>query len=165
MTMMRRAVYPGSFDPFTNGHLDVLRQSSRIFDEVIVAILKNPGKQSLFTVEERVAMIQKATDGIGGVIVESFMGLLADYMKLKQADAIVRGLRDSSDFENELRMAQMNRSLNENACTIFIPTSHAYGFVSSSLVKDIAMHGGNIESFVPVHIAKEMLKRYSVNHN
>ena len=162
---MRRAVYPGTFDPFTNGHLDVLRQTSRVFDEVFVAVLNNPGKRPLFTVEERIAMINSIIAGIPGIIVEGFMGMLAEYVDMKHADVIVRGLRDTADFENELRMAHMNRSLNGKVGTIFIPTSHEYGFVSSSLIKDVAMHGGNIEPFVPVNVANEMSKRYPVNHN
>ncbi len=162
---MRIAVYPGSFDPLTNGHMDVLTQSLRLFDQVVVAVLQNLEKSPLFTVQERVHMIEQATSGMQGVVVESFSGLLVDYAGMRHANAVVRGLRDVGDFENELRMAHMNRDLNSQVVSVFIPTSHQYGFVSSSLIKDVAIHGGSIEAFVPEGVAKEISKRYPVNHN
>ena len=160
---MRTAVYPGSFDPFTNGHLDVLAQALQLFDEVIVAVLENPGKTPLFGVEDRVRMIEQTTSHMTGVVIDSFMGLLADYVQLKGACAIVRGLRDNGDFENELRMAHMNRELNANAVTLFLPTSHEYCFISSSLVKDVVMHGGDVHKYVPEVVAKELNVRYPLN--
>lgn len=162
---MRTAVYPGSFDPFTNGHMDVLSQALRFFDQVVVAVLDNPGKTPLFDVTDRVKMIQKVTGHMTGVTVDSFSGLLAEYVKLKQACAVVRGLRDTSDFENELRMAHMNRELNEEAVTLLLPTNYKYSFVSSSLIKDVAKHGGDVRKFVPEIVAREIAERYSVKRD
>jgi pantetheine-phosphate adenylyltransferase len=143
------AVYPGSFDPITNGHLDVLARAATLCDQLIVAVLHNPDKKPMFTVEQRMEMIAQSVMNFPNVRVDSFMGLLVDYVKLKQASVIVRGLREVSDFENELKMAHMNRHLNADAVTIFIPTSHNYSFLSSSLVKQVASYGGNISAFVP----------------
>jgi pantetheine-phosphate adenylyltransferase len=162
---VRIAVYPGSFDPFTNGHMDVLANAMRLFDQTIVAVLENPGKKPLFSVKDRVRMIREITSDMNGVEVDSFTGLLANYARMKQACAVIRGLRDTSDFENELRMAHMNRELNGEAITLLLPTNHQYSFVSSSLIKDVAMHGGDVRPFVPDIVAKEMLARYSVNQD
>ncbi|OFW80296.1 MAG: pantetheine-phosphate adenylyltransferase [Alicyclobacillus sp. RIFOXYA1_FULL_53_8] len=146
---MRIAVYPGSFDPITNGHIDILKRSAELFDQVIVAVLQNPNKNPLFTVEERMDFIKSATQDCANVAVDSFFGLLVDYVVLKEAVAIIRGLREISDFENELRMAHMNRQLNSSAVTVFIPTNNSYSYLSSSLVKEVAAHGGKITGLVP----------------
>lgn len=146
---MRIAVYPGSFDPITNGHIDILKRSAALFDRVIVAVLQNPNKNPLFTVEERMDFIKSATQDCTNVTVDSFFGLLVDYVVLKEAVAIIRGLREISDFENELRMAHMNRQLNSSAVTVFIPTNNSYSYLSSSLVKEVAAHGGKITGLVP----------------
>jgi pantetheine-phosphate adenylyltransferase len=165
VTFVHTAVYPGSFDPLTNGHMDVLKQALQLFDQVVIAVLDNPGKTPLFCVRDRVKMIQEITANMRGVTVDSFSGLLADYVKLKQACAVIRGLRDTSDFENELRMAHMNRELNKDVVTVLLPTNHEYSFVSSTLVKDVAMHGGDVRPFVPDIVAREMSARYSVNQD
>jgi len=146
---MKIAVYPGSFDPITNGHIDILQRAAELFDQVIVAVLQNPNKNPLFTVEERMDLIKSATQDCTNVVVDSFFGLLIDYVDLKEAVAIIRGLREISDFENELRMAHMNRQLNSSAVTVFIPTNNTYSYLSSSLVKEVAAHGGKITGFVP----------------
>ncbi|MBX5436267.1 MAG: pantetheine-phosphate adenylyltransferase [Alicyclobacillaceae bacterium] len=157
---MRIAVYPGSFDPITNGHLDVLSRACGLFDQVIVAVLQNPGKHPLFSVEERMGLIREVTKGLPNVVVDSFMGLLVHYVELKGASCIIRGLREISDFENELRMAHMNRKLNEAAVTVFIPTSYNYSYLSSSLIKEIAIHGGNIADFVPPAVEQAMYAKF-----
>ena len=146
---MRIAVYPGSFDPITNGHIDILKRATGLFDKVIVAVLHNPNKRPLFTIDERIEQIQEAVADLENVGVDSFMGLLVDYARLKGAQTIIRGLREISDFENELRMAHMNRQLDERAVTVFIPTNNEYSFLSSSLVKEVATYGGDVAEFVP----------------
>lgn len=157
---MKIAVYPGSFDPITNGHLDIIQRVARLFDQVIVAVLQNPDKSPLFTVDERMNFISAATRTYENVAVDSFMGLLVDYVQLKGASAIVRGLREISDFENELRMAHMNRRLNESAVTLFIPTNYNYSYLSSSLIKQIAAYDTDVSDFVPVEVAAAMQKKY-----
>lgn len=157
---MKIAVYPGSFDPITNGHIDILKRASGLFDQLIVAVLQNPNKQPLFTVEERMEMIQSTTRECKNVVVDSFMGLLVEYVKIKNAAAIIRGLREISDFENELRMAHMNRHLHEAAVTLFVPTNNAYSFLSSSLVKEVAAHGGQIADFVPQAVANALYAKF-----
>lgn len=146
---MKVAVYPGSFDPPTYGHLDVIERAAALFDQLVVAVLHNPDKRPLFSVEQRKQFLSEATAKYPNVSVDSFEGLLVEYVKMKAATGIVRGLREISDFETEMRMANMNRAMYEQAVTVFVPTSHQYAFVSSSLVKDIARHGGDVSSFVP----------------
>jgi pantetheine-phosphate adenylyltransferase len=159
---MKTAIYPGSFDPMTNGHLDVLERAARAFDEVVVAVLNNPSKQPLFTVEERVRLIREVVADYPNVTVDHFQGLLVDYARLRQADAVVRGLREVGDFENELKMAQMNRHLNPDLVTVFIPTASQYAFVSSSLVKEVAAHGGDIGALVPSPVAAALTAKFGV---
>jgi pantetheine-phosphate adenylyltransferase len=157
---MTIAIFPGSFDPITSGHLDMLERASSLFQQVIVAVLQNPAKTPLFTVEERMAFIRASTRSFSNVIVDSFMGLLMDYARIKGASAVIRGLREVSDFENELKMAHMNRHLNPNVVTIFIPTNPKFSFVSSSLVKEVASHGGSVHGFVPEPVEKALYAKY-----
>ena len=149
--MMRRAVYPGSFDPVTFGHLDVIRRSSALVDELIVGVLNNNTKTPLFSVEERV---------IRNVRVESFSGLSVDFVKNCNAGFLVRGLRAITDFEYELQMAQTNRIMNPEIDTIFLTTSLEYAYLSSSTVKEVAAYGGDISKFVPQVVVEHMRKKY-----
>ncbi|WP_457629850.1 pantetheine-phosphate adenylyltransferase [Oceanithermus sp.] len=144
-------VYPGSFDPFTNGHLDVVSRASRLFDRVTVAVLYNPDKLKsfMFSVGERIQIIREAVAELPNVEVDSFDGLLADYMRQKKARIIVKGLRAVSDYEYELQMAHLNRQLNPEVETLFIMAATRWSFISSSMVKEIARHGGDVSRFVP----------------
>jgi pantetheine-phosphate adenylyltransferase len=155
---MRRAVCPGSFDPVTNGHLDIIGRASRLFDEVIVGVLINQSKTGLFTVEERIAMLREVTAGYGNVRVESFLGLLVDFCRAQQAAVIVKGLRAVSDFDYELKMAQMNIGL-AGVETLFMPTNPLYSFLSSSLVKEVAKWGGDVSAHVPDLVGQRLAAR------
>jgi pantetheine-phosphate adenylyltransferase len=148
---VRRAVCPGSFDPVTNGHVDIVRRASRLFDEVIVAVGTNVSKNRLFDADERISMMQRACADLSNVSVEGFAGLVTTFCAERDVDAIVKGLRAASDFDYELQMAQMNSSLT-GVETVFIPTSPDRGFVSSSLVKEVAGFGGDVSSFVPAFV-------------
>ena len=147
--MNKIAVYPGSFDPITNGHLDIVKRAARIFDKLYVSILVNSSKTPAFDLEERIAMIKKVTEQYDNVVVDSFSGLLVNYLKEKDEDVIVRGLRAVSDFEYEFQMALMNHKLEKNIETLFMMTSGKYSYLSSSIVKEIARHGGNLQDLVP----------------
>jgi pantetheine-phosphate adenylyltransferase len=149
---MRRAIYPGSFDPITNGHLDVLQRASGLFDELIVAVARDNAKQSLFTVEERVELLQAATEHLPNLKVMPFEGLLVDFARQQQAMALVRGLRAVSDFEFEFQLALMNRKLEPNLETMFLMPREELTYISSRLVKEIARLGGNVNQFVPPHV-------------
>ncbi|MFN7973674.1 MAG: pantetheine-phosphate adenylyltransferase [Acidobacteriota bacterium] len=155
--MTRLAICPGSFDPITNGHVDVIERARRIFDEVIVAILVNPGKSGLFTVAERRDMIGRAVPALK---VEEFSGLLVDYARAKGAVAIVRGLRGVGDFDYELQMAQMNRSVAPGVETVFLMCDPRYAFVSSRLVKEVASMKGSVRALVPDHVATALERKY-----
>jgi len=155
---MRTAIYPGSFDPLTNGHLDVIERATKLFDRVIVAVAQNEGKQPLFSLKERVALVSGGIKGMPTVEVDSFDNLLVDYVESRGALAIVRGLRAVSDFEFEFQLALMNRKLNEKIETIFMMPKGSYTFLSSRIVKEIARLGGDVSSFVPVHV-EAALKR------
>jgi pantetheine-phosphate adenylyltransferase len=157
---MRIAVCPGSFDPVTMGHLDVFERASRMSDQVIVAVLINKIKESLFTVEERIEMLIEATAHLPNVTVDSFYGLLVDYCKYHEVNAIVKGLRAVSDFDYELQMAQMNYRLNQVE-TCFISTNPLYSYLSSSLVKDVATHGGDVSGLVPEAVLKRLQGKLS----
>jgi len=146
---MRVAIYPGSFDPITNGHMDIIKRSCVLFDILIVAVISNPNKTPLFSVKERIELLQKAVAEIPNVTVDNFEGLLVEYASKKNAKAIVKGLRAISDFEVELQMALMNRKLNPSIETLFMMTSYKYSFLSSSLVKEIGKLGGCMSQLVP----------------
>lgn len=156
------AVYPGSFDPFTNGHLDVVERALNIFDRVLVAVLANPDKRApLFSVEERMAMIRRALEGQRRVEVDSFTGLTVDYARSRGASTLVKGLRAYSDFDAELQQALMNRKLAPDVHTIFLMSSFAHIFVSSSILKDIASHGRDVSEFVPPVVAQRLKEKFS----
>jgi len=159
---MRRAVCPGSFDPVTNGHLDIIGRASRLFDEVIVGVLINQSKTGLFSIEERIAMLRETTSGYGNVRIESFQGLLVDFCKTVQAAVVVKGLRAVSDFDYELKMAQMNIGL-ASVETLFMPTNPLYSFLSSSLVKEVAKWGGDVSALVPDHVLAALRERLAGN--
>lgn len=155
---MARAVCPGSFDPVTNGHLDVFGRASKLFDEVVVAVGVNASKNRLFTPEERMAMLEEACAPYPNVTVDGFSGLLTTYCTDNGIDAIVKGLRAVSDFDYELQMAQMNASL-APVETVFVPTSPAYSFLASSLVKEVAMFGGDVSALVPPFVLERLTER------
>ncbi|MEU0335306.1 pantetheine-phosphate adenylyltransferase [Streptomyces sp. NPDC006193] len=148
---MRRAVCPGSFDPITNGHLDIIARASRLYDEVYVAVMINKSKKGLFGIEERIELIRAVTTEYANVRVESFHGLLVDFCKERDIPAIVKGLRAVSDFDYELQMAQMNNGLT-GVETLFVPTNPTYSFLSSSLVKEVAAWGGDVSHLVPPQV-------------
>jgi pantetheine-phosphate adenylyltransferase len=156
---MRTAIYPGSFDPFTNGHLDVVQRAAHLFDRVIVAVAKNESKHALFTQAERVTLVKKAVAGLPNVETDSFDGLLVEYVASKNARTIVRGLRAVSDFEFEFQLALMNRKLDENIETIFMMPKDTYTFLSSRIVKEIARLGGDVRPFVPVPVQTALKKK------
>ena len=155
---MRRAVCPGSFDPPTNGHLDVIGRTAALFDEIVVAVLVNKSKKSLFTVEERIAMLGEIVAPYPNVKVDSFHGLLVDYCRDHDVRAIVKGLRAVTDFDYELQMAQMNQQLS-GVDTLFMSTSPEYSFVSSSLVKEVATYGGDVAHLLPETVHRRMVER------
>lgn len=157
---MRTAVYPGSFDPATNGHLDIIKRSARLVDKLIVGVLKNNAKEPLFSIHERVELLKKLTKDMDNVEVESFSGLLVDFLKEKNATIIVRGFRAVSDFEYELQIAQTNYSLDNNIETICLITRVEYSFLSASIVKEVAMYGGDISKMVPQETANYLNKKY-----
>lgn len=157
---MRRAVYPGSFDPVTFGHLDIIERSAKMVDELVVGVLHNSAKNSLFSLEERVSMIKEITKDIPNVRVESFDGLLVDYMDKIDASIIIRGLRAVTDFEYELQLAQMNHVQNERVETLFLITNLNYSYLSSTIVKEIASYGGDISKFVPKQLMDRIYAKY-----
>ena len=159
---MRRAVCPGSFDPVTNGHLDIVGRASRLFDEVIIGVLINHSKTGLFTIEERLDMLRQATAGYGNVRVESFHGLLVDFCRAQGAAVVIKGLRAVSDFDYELQMAQMNIGLS-GVETLFMPTNPQHSFLSSSLVKEVAKWGGDISTYVPETVGARLITRLRQN--
>ncbi len=157
---IRRAVAPGSFDPITLGHLDVIERASAIFDEVVVAVLVNSTKAGLFTIEERIDLIKNSVSHLGNVSVDSWSGLLADYCKEHDISAIIKGLRAVSDFDYELQMSQMNLKL-KGIETFFMATKPDYSFLSSSLVKEIAKYGGDVSSWVPSYVHVALQSRFA----
>jgi pantetheine-phosphate adenylyltransferase len=153
---MKIGVYPGTFDPITNGHIDLIRRSLQIFDKVIVAVAPNPKKKPLFDIEERVEMIRESTKDIPNVQIEIFEGLLAEYMKRKGVHAIIRGLRAISDFEHEFMMAQINRKLDSDVETVFLTPSEEFSYITSTAIKEVASYGGIVKDFVPPGVARRL---------
>ncbi|AOY77359.1 pantetheine-phosphate adenylyltransferase [Clostridium formicaceticum] len=156
---MKTGIYPGSFDPITNGHLDIIERASKLCDKVIVSVLQNPNKNSLFSLEERVTLIKEAVAAYKNVTVDCFSGLLIDYVKKNDAKVIIKGLRAVSDFEYEFQMALMNRKLAPDVETIFLMTSSENSYLSSSLVKEVAKFGGCIEGLVPESTKKAIFQK------
>ena len=156
---MKRAVYPGSFDPVTKGHLDIITRAAALVDELVVGVLNNNAKSPLFSVEERVNMIKDVTEDLPNVRVEAFSGLSVDFVKKCQASFIVRGLRAVTDFEYELQMAQTNRSIDHDIDTIFFTTELNYAYISSTIAKEVAFYGGDISGFVPEKSMERVLRR------
>lgn len=157
---MRRAVYPGSFDPLTLGHLDIIRRSAAIVDELVVSVLHNSAKNSLFSTDERVSMIKEVTKDITNVKVATFDGLLVDYVREIDASLLIRGLRAVTDFEYELQLTQTNHILNPEVETIFLTTNLQYSYLSSTIVKEIASYGGDISKFVPPEFIERIYDKY-----
>ncbi len=156
---MRTVIYPGSFDPITNGHLDVIQRATKLFDKVVVAIARNESKRPLFTLEERRQMVAQAVRHLPHVEADSFEGLLMNYVERRSAQAVIRGLRAVSDFEFEFQLALMNRKLNERIETIFMMPKDTYTFLSSRIVKEIASLGGDVRAFVPAHVRAALLRK------
>lgn len=159
---MKKALYPGSFDPITNGHMDMIIRSSKIVDELVVGVLNNSTKNSLFSIDERVSMIKEMTSDIENVTVTSFEGLMVDYMDKIGATIVVRGLRAVTDFEYELQIAQTNHKVNPKIDTIFLTTSLEYAYLSSTIVKEFASYGGDISNFVPERFIKDIYAKYNI---
>ncbi|MCD8045917.1 MAG: pantetheine-phosphate adenylyltransferase [Clostridiales bacterium] len=159
---MKRAIYPGSFDPPTFGHLDIIERSARMVDELNVAVLKNNAKNPLFSAEERVSMIKELTSHLPNVTVSSFDGLTADYASQTGATIVVRGLRAVTDFEYELQIAQTNHAINEQIDTIFLTTNLKYSYLSSTIVKEVASYGGDISKFVPDAVRDSVYEKYQI---
>jgi pantetheine-phosphate adenylyltransferase len=159
---VRRAACPGSFDPVTNGHIDIIARAAMLFDEVVVAVGVNKSKRRLFSAEERIAMLTESCAGFDNVRIDSFDGLLTDFCREHDVVAIVKGLRAVSDFDYELQMAQMNSSLADIE-TVFVPTSPEYSFLASSLVKEVAAFGGDVSSLVPAHVLTRLTDRLAVD--
>jgi pantetheine-phosphate adenylyltransferase len=158
---MRTAIYPGSFDPLTNGHLDVVQRAAKLFDRVVIAVAKNEGKNPLLTQSERLGLVKRSVKHLPNVEADSFDGLLVEYVAGQKAQAIVRGLRAVSDFEFEFQLALMNRKLDENIETIFMMPKDTYTFLSSRIVKEIARLGGDVGAFVPAHVQGALAKKFS----
>ncbi|HYG21691.1 MAG TPA: pantetheine-phosphate adenylyltransferase [Verrucomicrobiae bacterium] len=156
---MRTAIYPGSFDPLTNGHLDVIERAAKLFDRIVVAVATNDSKQALFSIPERVALVRSAVTGVPGVEVDTFENLLVNYAERQKAHAIIRGLRAVSDFEFEFQLALMNRKLNERVETIFMMPKDTYTFLSSRIIKEIARLGGDISTFVPENVRVALMQK------
>lgn len=160
---MTRAIYPGSFDPVTFGHIDIIKRSANLFDEIIVGVLNNTSKSPLFSVEERVNMLKEATRDIPNIRIASFSGLLVDFVKETEATVVVRGLRAITDFEYELQLAQTNHVLNPNIDTMFLTAKLEYLYLSSTIVREVAAFGGDISKFVPEKIAMRMYDKYGIS--
>jgi len=159
--MSKIAIYPGTFDPITNGHLDLLVRATKIFDKVIIAVANNPRKNPLFSVDERISMIQAVSSDIENIEIEPFDDLLVNYVGRKNANFVIRGLRAVSDFDYEFQLASANRRLDENVETIFLTPSEANYFISSSLVREISFYEGDVQSFVPKHVEEKVIEKWA----
>jgi pantetheine-phosphate adenylyltransferase len=159
---MRTAIYPGSFDPFTNGHLDVLQRACKLFDRVIVAVARSEAKHPLFSIAERLELVNQAISHLPNAEADTFAGLLVDYVESRSAQVVVRGLRAVSDFEFEFQLALMNRKLNERIETIFMMPKDTYTFLSSRIVKEMAQLGGDVTPFVPAHVRTALIAKYGL---
>jgi pantetheine-phosphate adenylyltransferase len=157
---MRTAIYPGSFDPLTNGHLDIIQRAAKLFDRVIVAVAQNEGKKPLFSLKDRLSLVQQSLGEFPNVQADSFDTLLVDYAAAQEGQAIIRGLRAVSDFEFEFQLALMNRKLNGSVETIFMMPRETYTFLSSRIVKEIARLGGNVDGFVPPHVRAALSRKF-----
>lgn len=157
---MRIAVYPGSFDPITNGHLDIIKRAARVYDKVVVGVLDNINKKPLFTIDDRKRMIDKVISGIDNVECDTFSGLLVDFLKTKNATVIIKGLRTVADFEYEFQMALLNKALNPEFETMFMMTNSGFSYISSSMVKEVAKYNGSLDGLVPEEIIPEIRKKY-----
>lgn len=162
---MTYAIYPGSFDPVTYGHIDIIKRAANMVDKLTVSVLNNNTKSPLFSVEERVKILEEVTKDMSNVSVDSFSGLLIDYAAKVDAKVIIRGLRAITDFEYELQMSQTNRKLNPNIDTMFLTTSLEYAYLSSTTVKEVASYGGSIAKFVPPYVAKKIYSKYGIQIN
>jgi len=160
---MTRAIYPGSFDPVTFGHLDIIQRSANLFDELIVGVLNNTSKSPLFSVEERVNMLKEATRDIKNIKIASFSGLLVDFVKETEASVVVRGLRAITDFEYELQLAQTNHVLYPSVDTMFLTAKLEYLYLSSTIAREVAAFGGDVSKFVPEEIARKMYDKYGIS--
>jgi len=160
--MKRIAVCPGSFDPITNGHIDIIQRGAKVFDELYIVLLNNSSKNPLFSVEERMDLIEKVTSHMPNVKVDTSHGLLVDYAKSIKADAIIRGLRAVSDFEYEMQITSMNKVLDDNLETFFIMTNNQYSFLSSSIVKEVAKYGGDVSELVPPLVNEALKQKYKL---
>jgi len=163
--MKRIAIYPGSFDPVTNGHIDIVLRGTTLFDEIIVAILHNPSKSALFRVDERMGMLKETMKDIKGVSFDTFNGLLVDYAQKRGAQAILRGMRAVSDFEYEFQLALMNRKLNRDIQTVFLMTGLRWIFTSSSIIKEAAQFGGDISDMVPPIVHQKIMEKFNLKNN
>ncbi len=159
--MQRIAIYPGSFDPVTNGHLDIVERGLKLFDKIIVTILHNPTKEALFSIKERVELLEACLGKKTGVEIDTYNGLLVDYAAKRKAHAILRGMRAVSDFEHEFQMALMNRRLNREVQTVFLMTGLRWIFTSSSIIKEAAQFGGNIDGMVPAAVQKKLKEKFN----
>ncbi len=160
---MRSAVYPGSFDPITYGHLDIIERAAKIFDKLIVAVVTNPAKKPLFSIEERMDMIREAVGHLKNVEVDGFDGLLVDYLKRKQIEVVIRGMRAITDFDYEFQMALTNRKLNKNVEIVFLLSDSKYLYLTSRMVKEIASFGGCIRGMVPPYVEERLFKKLKVS--
>jgi len=157
--MQRRAIYPGTFDPITNGHIDIVTRATNMFDQVILAIAASPGKKPMFTLEERVALAQEATSHLPGVEVVGFSDLMANFAHAQQATILIRGLRAIADFEYEMQLANMNRHLMPDLESVFLMPSKEWSFISSSLVKEVARHAGDVTHFLPANVHQALMDK------
>lgn len=155
--MKKRVIYPGTFDPITNGHLDIIQRAADMFDEVIIAVAASPSKNTLFTLDERVLFVQAVTQGLSNVSVKGFTGLMVDFAKQEQANILIRGLRTTVDFEYEFGLTNMYRRLMPGLESVFLTPAEEYAFLSSTIVREVAIHGGDVTNFVPAVVAKALM--------